>query len=492
MLSKSRVLAGLKCHLRLWYKCYEPQRASEISPARQAIFDAGNEVGKMATHLYPGGILVEEDFTDHHNAVNTTAALMRDPQVPAIYEAAFIYDGVRVRADIIQRTDNGSWNLLEVKSSTSVKKIYHSDIAVQYFVLHGCGVTINTAGILHLNNQYIYDGHNLDGNSLFTYTDITENVIALQDQIAETLVTLKEMLSGTHPPEIEPARRCKRPYLCEFWEDCTRNVPKFWILNLNGMSQESLSELGNLGITDIKDVPDHFPMTRMQNRIRTCVIEQREYIAPELEAELKDIIYPVHFLDFETMSFAIPRYAGTKVYQAIPFQWSNHILEKNGTLHHHEYLCDKDKDPREEFTSSLLDSLGGGGTIFIYTTYEKEIIRQLAEHLPANRDQLLETLVRFKDLCDIVRRYYYHPQFRGSFSLKSVLPALLPAMSYENLVIQEGNQASVAYRHMIDPATSSADKSRVRANLLIYCGQDTLALVKIREKLLKRFSDSPY
>jgi predicted RecB family nuclease len=490
MLSKSRFLAGLKCHLRLWHKCYEPQRASGISPARQAIFDVGNEVGKFATRLYPGGILVEEDYLHHQKAVNTTAALMKDPKVPAIYEAAFLFDDVRVRADILERADRESWNLVEVKSSTSVKKIYHSDIAVQYFVLQGCGVTINTAGILHLNNRYVYDGHNLDGNSLFTFSDITDQVVDLQDQIAETMTTLNKMLSGNQPPEIKPARRCKRPYLCEFWDYCTQNMPEFWIMNLNGMSQERLSELDELGITDIQDIPDYFPMTRIQNRIRTSVIQHQEYIAPELEAELKDVSYPVHFLDFETMGCAIPRYAGTKTYQALPFQWSNHILDKAGNLKHHEYLCTEDKDPREEFTSALLDSLGNDGTIFSYTTYEKEVIRHLAEHLPAYQAQLLETLVRFKDLCDIIRKYYYHPHFRGSFSLKSVLPAMQPAMSYENLIIQEGNQASLEYEHMIDPSTPPAEKNKIRDNLLIYCCQDTLALVKIREELLKRFSNS--
>jgi hypothetical protein len=200
------------------------------------------------------------------------------------------------------------------------------------------------------------------------------------------------------------------------------------------------------------------------------------------------VIYPVHFLDFETTGAAFPRYAGTKTYQAIPFQWSNHILNKDDSLHHHEYLCDEDNDPREAFARSLLDSLDRGGTIFIYTTYEKDIIRHLAEHLPACHDQLMDTLERFKDLCDIIRRLYYHPKFHGSFSLKSVLPALMPAMSYDNLVIQEGNQASLEYLHMIDPATPPEEKIRIRDNLLTYCGQDTLALVKIRQELLKRFS----
>jgi predicted RecB family nuclease len=265
-------------------------------------------------------------------------------------------------------------------------------------------------------------------------------------------------------------------------------VPEFWVLNLNGISQENLTELAAMGVEDIRDIPDSFQMTGIQKRIQTSVRTRQEYIDPMLESELSKVVYPVHFLDFETMGSAIPRYADTKTYQAIPFQWSNHILEADGRLEHHEYLGVEDKDPREDFVRSLLASLGSSGTIFIYTTYEKTIIRVLAEHLPVYQDRLLDTLDRFKDLCEIVRKYYYHPEFHGSFSLKSVLPALHPEMSYENLVIRDGSQAALEYARMIDPATPPTDKHKIRNELLIYCGQDTLAMVKIREGLLNRIS----
>jgi hypothetical protein len=267
-------------------------------------------------------------------------------------------------------------------------------------------------------------------------------------------------------------------------------MPEFWVLNLNGISQERLNELAAMDVEDIRDIPESFPMTAIQKRIHTSAGIQKEYFHPTLESELKDVICPVHFLDFETMGSAIPRYSGTKTYQAIPFQWSNHILHEDGRLEHQEYLCVEDKDPRNDFARSLLASLANSGTIFIYTAYEKGIISQLAEHLPAYHDQLLDTLDRIKDLCDMIRKYYYHPKFHGSFSLKSVLPALRPDMSYESLAIREGNQAALEYERMIDPAIPTAEKNKIRKNLLIYCGQDTLAMVKIREELLKRFNIS--
>ena len=487
-LSKTRFLAGLQCALRLWYQCYEPHLAAEISPAKQALFNTGHEVGKLATRLYPGGILIKEDYRHHDQAVNTTAAFMRDLKVKALYEAAFLFDGVRVRVDILERNGTDSWDMVEVKSSTSVKKIYCSDAALQYYVLTGCGVTLNTTGILHLNNQYVYDGRELNLESLFTFSDLTEHVVGLQADVAASINDFSTMLAAKHAPDIKPSRHCMRPYLCEFWDHCTQNMPEFWIMNLNGISQEQLSQLAEMDVEDIRDIPESFPMTAMQRRIQTSVSTRKEYIHPRLESELIDVSYPVHFLDFETMGSAIPRYSGTKSYQALPFQWSNHILHDDGRLEHQAYLCVEDKDPRNDFARSLLASLGSSGTIFIYTAYEKGIIRQLAEHLPNYRDQLMNTRDRFKDLCDIIRKYYYHPKFHGSFSLKSILPALLPEMSYDNLAIREGNQAALEYARMIDSATATSEKNRIRKELLIYCGQDTLAMVKIRELLLKQFS----
>jgi predicted RecB family nuclease len=413
---------------------------------------------------------------------------MQDAKTRALYEAAFVFEGVRVRVDILERVDATSWNMIEVKSSTSVKKIYCSDVAVQHFVLSGCGVTLNTSGLLHLNNQYVYDGQELDWNSLYTFADLTEHVIGSQAEVADLLNDFKTMLAAGQAPDINPSRHCLKPYVCEFWDHCTQNMPEFWVLKLNGISQAHLNELRSAGVDDIRDIPDSFKMTGIQKRIQASVSTQKEYIDPMLESELNAVIYPVHFLDFETMGSAIPRYAGTKTYQAIPFQWSNHILQEDGHLEHQEYLCVEDKDPREDFARALLASLGNSGTIFIYTTYEKEVIRLLAERLPAYRKPLLDTLDRFKDLCDIIRKNYYHPKFHGSFSLKSVLPALRPEMSYKNLAIREGNQAALEYAQMIDSATSSTQKSKIRKDLLIYCGQDTLAMVRIRQELLKSFS----
>jgi len=485
-LSKSRFLSGRQCHLRLWYSCFNRDLASPVSPSKQAMFDSGHEVGELATRLYPEGVLIREDHLHHEEAVQTTLKAMQDPNVKSIYEAAFFYDGVRIRVDILERLDSGQWNLIEVKSSTSVKDVHLPDVAIQYYVLQGSGLDINRALLLLINNQYVYDGNNLDLENFFSSFDVTNQALALQKEIPLRIAEQKETLRAPDAPVIQPSRHCNSPYSCDFWEYCTKNMPEHWVLNLHGISQKKLDELTGMNIQDIREIPDSYYLTELQERIKRCVNSNDEYISRRLHTQLTNVEYPVHFLDFETVNPAIPRYINTRPYQIIPFQWSNHIFYKNGSFEHKEYLCDNDKDPREGFARTLLDALKKKGTIFIYTTYEKGIITRLAEHFPQLRNDLLLIPKRFKDLCAIIRNNFYHPGFHGSFSLKSVLPNLVLDMDYQKLAIQEGNQASFEFLRMIDPSTTPEEKQKIKQELLEYCGYDTLAMVKIRDKLLER------
>jgi predicted RecB family nuclease len=487
LLSKSRFITGQQCHLRLWYQCYHPDLASETSEAQQAIFDVGHKVGELATRLYPGGRRIAEDHTHHEKAVQTTLKVIENPEIHAIYEAAFLSDDIRVRVDILERLENGRWNLIEVKSSASVKDVHLPDVAVQWHVLRGAGLEIDKAFLMHVNNEYVYDGKELDLNSFFISSDVTKEVVAMQESVPSMISELKAVLSDSDPPDIPPSRHCNTPYECEFYEHCTKEMPEHWIMDLSGITQRKLNELAAMGINDIRDIPSTYSLTALHQRIRTSVLENKETISEELEHELTDVEYPVHFLDFETIITAIPRYAGTRPYQTIPFQWSNHILQKDEFLEHHDYLCNEDKDPREEFTFRLLSVLGMKGTIFIYSSYEIRIIKALSEDLPEYRKKLLDILDRFKDLCVIMKKHFYNPGFHGSFSLKSVLPVLAPDMNYKSLEIQEGGQASLEYLRMIDPSTSSKEREKIREDLLTYCEQDTYAMVRIREEMLKRF-----
>jgi len=487
LLSKTRFLAGLQCSLRLWHHCYNRELASEVSPAQQAIFGVGQEVGRLATTLYPRGILIAEDHLHHGQAVEATRTAVANPELQAIFEGAFVHDDVLIRVDILEKLKNGSWNLIEVKSATSVKDIHLPDVAIQYSVLKGSGIKVAEAGILHLNNKYIYDGTRLELSKLFTFSDLSEQVLALQRELPSKLVEFKEMLTAPNPPQIAPSRHCLSPYTCEFWDHCTAEMPEYWVMHLTGVREARLSELAAMGIEDIRNIPKTFPLTRLQERIRTCILNREEHVAPELKDELTNVEYPIHFLDFETVSPAIPRYPNTRPYQAIPFQWSDHLLSETGGLAHLSYLSKEDADPREDFATTLLETLGEKGTIFTYSNYERRIICELADLLPQKRQPLLAALERFKDLQSLIKRYFYTAAFHGSFSLKSVLPALVHEMSYENLAIREGTQASLEYLRMVSPETPAEQKKQIEQALLDYCCYDTLAMARIRESLLDRF-----
>ena len=447
----------------------------------------GHEVGRLATELYPGGILIEEDHFHHREAVHSTLAAMDNPDVRAIFEAAFLFDGVRIRVDILERLNNGGWNMIEVKSSTSIKDVYLQDVAVQLYVLRASGLRVERTILMNINNQYIYDGNQLDLEEFFVASDLTDQAEIMQEEVLLKLSEMKDMLGKDHGPGIEPSRHCHNPYECEFLEYCTKDKPEYWVMNLSGITEAKLNELKAMGVDEIGDIPSSFPLTWIQERIRKCVVDQKEYVSPGLEQELNDVQYPIHFLDFETVAPAIPRFAGTRPYEPIPFQWSDHILFENGALDHKEYLCLEDRDSREEFVLSLIEALGTEGTIFIYTNYETRIVKELAKHMPEYFDRLIAITDRFKDLCAIVKKYFYHPKFKGSFSLKAVLPALVHNMDYNDLAIQEGGQASLEYLRMVEPSTPIEERERIKKGLLTYCGYDTMAMVKIRDALIERF-----
>jgi predicted RecB family nuclease len=488
MLSKSRFLAGLQCPLRLWYQCYDRKLATPSSPTQQAIFDMGHEVGLLATELYPGGLYVSEDYLHHQEAQKTTKSAITNHNVPAIYEGAFAFDDIRIRVDILERLCNNRWNMIEVKSSTSAKEVYIIDAAIQYYVLNGTGLGLDRVGILHLNNQYVYDGARLDLDQLFHFADLTEDIHRRQKTIINQVDSLKTIISSDSPPKISPSRHCLNPYKCEFWEHCTRDKPDFWVIGLSGITNQKFIQLAEIGVESIDDIPENFPLTALRERIRQCVSQNQEFFSPELRTKLLEVEFPIHFLDFETIAPAVPRYAGTIPYETVPFQWSDHILFQDGTIEHREYLCFENKDPRAEFTETLLEVLGDIGTIFTYTGYEAGILKNLAIGLPSYEPRLSRLTSRFKDLYAIIRRHYYHPLFQGSFSLKYVLPALVPSMSYEKLSIQEGFLASLEYLRMIDAGTPVGDKEKIKKNLLEYCENDTLGMVTIRDELLERTS----
>lgn len=483
-LSKSKFLAGWQCPLRLWYDIRMPELAPKTPRSLQAIFDVGHEVGLIAHRRYPGGRLIAEEYDQHSQAIESTRAAMADKNVPAIFEAAFEYDGIRVRADVLERNGSG-WNLIEVKSSTSVKEVNVYDVALQYYVLKGSGINVKSLAVGHVNNQYIFDGVQIDPKGFLTLNDVTQDTISLQGEVASLLSSLRLILSDDTPPKAEPPYRCSDPYECLYYDHCTRDKDEYWVFNLPRLGAKKLKELEGRGVTNVRELPDDYKLSDLQRRVVDALVNGKEYLSSELRRALDGVQYPIHFLDFETFAPAIPKYKGTRPYQALPFQWSCHILDKTGKLSHKEYLCVEDKDPRTEFAETLINAIGKG-SICMYAGYEKRIISALANELPQYRVALEAMVPRLWDLRDTIRDNYYHRDFGGSFSLKAILPAMIEDMSYGDLDIHEGTQASMEYERMICKSTPQTDKNNIKTALLEYCKQDTLAMVRIREELLKK------
>ncbi len=226
-------------------------------------------------------------------------------------------------------------------------------------------------------------------------------------------------------------------------------------------------------------------MNVLQRRVRDCVVSDRWYVATEISSRLRRLKYPIHFLDFEAFNPALPLYEGTHPYQVIPFQWSVHMLEAGGNLRHREFLHEGNDNPQEVFADTLLAALGDSGPIIVYSSYEATRIRELADALPSLSHRLYSLLDgRLVDLLQLMRTHCYHPEFHGSFSMKSVLPALAPHLGYDDLAIGDGTMASAAYAEMVRPVTAPERKQEIRENLLAYCERDTLAEVELFRLLI--------
>lgn len=484
-LSKSKYLSGLQCHKRLYLEIYQSELATEPDEQTQAILDMGTEVGALARQRFPGGVLVEADHRHPTEALQRTVELLSDPTVLAIFEGAFEYDQVLVRVDILERVTGQdgamAWRLIEVKSSTRVKDVHLDDLAIQTYVLHGAGVALSGSCLMHINTQYVYPGGELDLERLFVVQDLTALTAARQSEVPTRLAEMKAMLVVPAPPAIEPDGHCHQPYDCRFWDHCTKDKPARWVYYLPG-GERAIQQLTRNGIETIDEIPPEFKLSVVQRRVKDNV----EWIGPRLKAALQTVRYPVHHLDFETFMPCIPKYPLTRPYQTIPTQWSNHVETDDGLVRHEDYLCLDPKDPREELLVAFLKSVGREGTICVYSGYERSILERLAEALPALRGDLKQVIARLWDLFPVIRDHYYHPDFQGSFSIKSVLPAVVPSLGYSDLEIQEGGVAAQQYYRMVFEETDWVEKVRIREALAKYCARDTLAMLELRRALLTK------
>jgi Domain of unknown function(DUF2779) len=485
-LTKSRYMAGLQCPRRLWLVVHDPLPYEDPEPGSPA--DTGQVIGSKAHLLFPGGVLITEEPWQHAEAVARTAALMGNDSVPAIFEAAFVYDDIRIRVDVMERLASGRWGLREVKSSSGLKDHYVNDIALQAYVVRGAGVAVCSIELLHVNTAYVRGPDGICWTDFFARLDVATLVAERLVDLPGRLPEMRDWLAMTTPPDAEPGRQCNSPYTCDFKDRCTADKPDDWIAYLPRLTQARADELKVLGIEAISAIPMDFPLTSKQVIIRDATASGRPYVSPDLANLLRGCGPPACYLDFEAMMPAIPLYDGTRPYQTIPFQWSLHAATEDGVLHHREFLADGTIDPRRRFAETLIEALDEfDGPIIVYSAYEKTRLTELAAVFPDMAVPLRAIIARLADLLPIVRGAVYFREFWFSNSIKSVAPALSPGFGYNDLEgVADGLAASAAFVQLASGALSGSDEiEELRAALLAYCRRDTMAMVEVHRALVR-------
>ena len=487
-LSKSKYMAGLQCHKKLWWEIHEPD-APELEPdaAHQFIFDQGHEVGRVAQTYVPGGVLIDVPHTERRRRLQETEAALRDGAT-VLYEPAFEHDGVLVVVDILERV-RGGWNLIEVKSSTKVKPQHLPDVAVQTHVLRGAGLEVKRAELMHLNRECRYP----DLSNLFEREDLTLKVEKRLGDIPTEVRAMLRMLRGSLP-NVKIGPQCHDPYDCPFIGRCWPEPTPDAIGNLYRLSPARREQYSEEGYESIADLPDDADLNAIQERQRRAVRTGGLVVEPGLVAALEGLKRPLAFLDFETVGFAIPIWDGCRPYDQVPVQFSVHHRPSRGRVRHDEWLADGSDDPREALAMMLIAFTRGAKTIVAYNApFERGCIRRLREHLPHHAAELDAIEARIVDLLPVVQDHLYHPRFEGSFGLKQVVPVLVPALQYDDLEVTGGAEASQMLMTLITKgeAFSGRERRRLRRELLKYCAMDTLALVKLHDKLEELARDSP-
>jgi hypothetical protein len=480
-LSKSRITAWRQCPKRLWLQINHPELL-ETSDQTERSFQIGHEIGELAQRLCPGGILIEDQDNLSAAIAATKAALSAHPDRP-IFEATFQHEGLLVRADVLIPTPNG-YRMTEVKSSTSVKPYHVDDCAVQAWVLMQNKIKLSTVELAHVDTSFVYQG---DGNyhGLLMAEQLDAEIKSLVNEVPKWVNGARETLAGDEPC-VEVGEQCDDPFECPFKAYCMRNMdlpetPEYSLDVLYRMSGKKKAELQNQGYHDARRVPASY-LNETQLMIQKASKSGKpKFDQRAAKQEMALLAYPRYYLDFETMAFVIPRWAGTRPWATqVPFQWSCHIEDEPQKLRHEMFLDVTGDDPRRKFAESLIEALGETGPVLVYNAdFEKGRIAELAQRFADLSPALLSINNRVVDLLPMARQYYYHPAMKGSWSIKAVLPTIAPDLAYDELEVGNGCDAQLAYSEIVHPETNQMRKQQLTKGLIEYCALDTLAMVRL-------------
>lgn len=503
-LSKSRYTTFCQCEKALWLKVYKPEE-EVLEPERIARFENGNKVGDLAMGLF--GPYVEVTTLNLDGSLNLDAMVAKTKEemqkgTPVICEASFFYGNNYCAVDILRRTNEG-WTIYEVKSSSDKeekRETYACDIAYQQWLLTSCSIKVTGAYLVCLNSSYVRQGA-IDLQQLFSVVDMEELVQNDLVKVPQLVPKALRLLQDPNEPNVDLSQNCKKPYKCAFMDYCKRlhgiptDMPNvFDLYRIQFSKTLQLYQSGSVTFPEL----DTTELSDKQQTQVVCTLNGTEYIDRNgIRSFLDTLSYPLYFLDFETMNAPVPQYDGTRPYQQIPFQYSLHIKESETAPYtHKEFLAPSDgSDPRHALAAQLCHDIPMDVCILAYNKqFECGRIKDLADSFPNLAYHLINIRDNIKDLLDPFQKgYYYVPAMGGSFSIKSVLPALFPndpELDYHKLdqQVQNGNDAMSIFPKIKD--MNPKDAQAAREALLRYCELDTWAMVKVLEKLKKVvFSD---
>jgi hypothetical protein len=479
-LSKSRIQSGRQCHKRLWLELHE-QSAVKWGDAAQARLDEGTSFGELAQDLLGGGLLIEADHFHVREALAETAAALARPRkdVLRLFEAAFEYEGVRVRVDALERGLRSD-TLIEVKSTTQVKDEHVWDCAIQTWVVRGAGRPLRRVLLAHADNSFVYTRKD-DYEGLLVTEDITERVEALLPEIPGIVAKLKKVAAGPMP-RIATGGHCHEPYGCPLLDHCLASepAPPDYPVTLLPRGGRLVEWLCSEGYLDLRDVPEALLPSDLHKRVAAATRDDKPYVSKELAGILDAIPYPRFYLDFETISFVVPRWLKTRPFEQLPFQFSCHVETARKSLWQESFLDTSGNSPLTAFADRLVEVLGEKGPVLVWNKgFEGSRIAALAERFPKKRAALLRIVGRLVDLLPIYREHYYHRDMLGSWSIKNVLPTIASDLDYSNLAVGDGGAAQGAWREAIHAETAPERHEELRNQLLDYCGRDTMAMVRL-------------
>ncbi len=480
-LSKSRLISAWQCPKKLHLEKHHPE-LGEITANMESLFAMGHKVGAISQQLYGTAESVEIPFNRKMSLmIRETAGLIEQGVDFPIFEATFQHDGILIRADVLIPGENG-WRAIEVKASTSVKDYHVLDCAIQDWVMRHVGLTIESISLAHINNQFVYQGDE-DYAGLLVEHDLTDKVRMLEPSVVDLIAKARNAVAGPCPT-INVGTQCSNPFDCQFQVHCWPTDTEYPIRGLGG-AKARLADYVALGCRDIRDVRIEDISAETQKRIHRVTVAGEPEILDGARRTLAALQYPRYYLDFETIGPPVPIWPGTRPYASVPVQWSCHIDDGTGdgsleTLRHEEFLDLSGEPPMRVLAEKMVECLGDSGPVLMYTNYEKGVINGLMELFPDLGEPLQKIIDRLFDLHPVVKNNYYHPRMLGSWSIKAVLPCIVPHMSYADFEgISEGMGASDGYIEAIDPETDWVRKAELEEQLLRYCRFDTEAMVEI-------------